>query len=381
MRILIPAVDYPPIEGGIGTVALEVSRELAALGHEVTVVAPFFPGMAAFDAAEPAEVVRFRGYGLGWLRLLPLWRAAAPHIATADLVLGVNIAYGGLLGRWAQRRRGTPYVTFAYAYEFLKFEKNPLAVKIFRNVYEHAEMTIAISAFTRQNLERFGVPGSKIRRILPGAPRPRQVSPQTTERVCAQFGIHQDTRLILSVGRFIPRKGQQTLARAMHGVLELVPHARLVMAGRGPCLEACREQAKAMGLEQTIQCPGYVDEETLAALYQRCDVFALPAGEDENGQVEGFGLVFAEAGAYGKPVVGGRSGGVPDAVIHDQTGLLVPPGDTAATASALLRILTSPETARRMGEAGRERVERELNWRIFTQRLLEALGGNIPQKP
>ncbi len=71
MRILIPTVDYPPIEGGISTVALEVARALHRQGHEVTVVAPLFPEMEAFDAAEPYTVVRFGGYDAGWWRLVP----------------------------------------------------------------------------------------------------------------------------------------------------------------------------------------------------------------------------------------------------------------------------------------------------------------------
>jgi phosphatidylinositol alpha-1,6-mannosyltransferase len=379
MKILIPTVDYPPIEGGIGTVALAVSRELAALGHEVTVVAPRlhpsnpqFGDMREHDAAEPVRVVRFDGYDLGWFRFFPFFRKAWPETKDTGLILAINIAYGGILARLAKLRRGVPYIAFAYAYEFLKFQQTPLVPTLFRGIYRHAVTTVAISSFTAHNLESFGVPARRITTILPGAPEPRPVSGNSVQAVRERLYLGTGP-LILSVGRFIPRKGQIVLVRAMPKVLEQCPAAHLVMVGRGPCLADCVEQARAFGIEGQVHCPGYVDDDTLAALYQACDLFALPTGEDERGQVEGFGLVFAEAHAYGKPVVAGRSGGVEDAVHDGETGLLVPPGDPDAVAKAIVSLLNDPDRARNLGEKGRERVRDELNWHEFTRRMLESL--------
>lgn len=382
MRILIPTVDYPPIEGGIGTVALQVSRELAALGHKVTVVAPAlrrsnpqYRAMGDFDAKEPVEVVRFGGYEWGWFRFIPLLYKTWPYLRETDLILGINVAYGGIIGRLAHARSGRAYVAIAYAYEFLKFRRNPLVSMVLRSVYRHSNTTVAISRFTRRNLEEFGVPPERITTILPGAPPVRTASEETVRAVRERLGVGE-AQLILSVGRFIPRKGQMTLVRALPRVLDRLPKTHLVMVGRGPCLADCKSKARDLGIESQVHCLGYVDEEMLAALYQGCDVFALPAGQDDRGQVEGFGLVFSEAHAYGKPVVAGRSGGVTDAVLHEKTGLLVTPEQPEALAAAILSLLEDPARARRMGEAGRRRVEEELNWAEFTRRLIEAAGVN-----
>ncbi|MFP6581213.1 MAG: glycosyltransferase, partial [Candidatus Hydrogenedentota bacterium] len=97
MKIAIPTADYPPIEGGISSVSLHLSRALAALGHEVTVIAPWFPDMKSFDHDEPVEVLRFRGYGLSWFRFFPMFRAALSPMHRADLVLAINISYGGIM--------------------------------------------------------------------------------------------------------------------------------------------------------------------------------------------------------------------------------------------------------------------------------------------
>ena len=370
MRILIPTVDYPPIEGGISTVALEVSRALARQGHDVTVLAPWFPDMEAFDAAEPVTVVRFPGYDLGWFRLFPLLRGGWRLAGQADLILGINVAYGGVLGRLGRLLRGTRYVNFAYGYEFLKFAHNPIARFLLRRIYHGGATTIAISRFTRERLIEFGVNEDRIAVVLPGANLPEAVAPQAVAAMRFQLDL-DDAPYILAVGRFIPRKGHITLVEALALLQERGVHAHLVMAGRGPEWEACRQKAAALGLEGCVHCPGYVAEETLRALYQDCACFALPTGEDEDGQVEGFGLVFTEAHAHGKPVVAGRSGGVTDAVLHEETGLLVPPGNPEKLAEALARILEDSALAERLGSAGRKRVEDQLNWDTFASRLLE----------
>ena len=379
MRILIPTADYPPIEGGIATLALEVSRELVALGHEVTVVAPWFPDMEAFDAAEATRVLRFSGYHWGWLRLLPMAWRTWPALRNTDLVLAINVSHGGLIAWAAKFLRGTPYVTFAYAYEFLKFAALPPARHLLLSIYRNALVTVAISQFTRRRLEDFGVPPEMITGIFPGGMPRACALPETTlppdSPLCRDLG---DAPFILSVGRFIPRKGQMTLVRAMPEILEAHPDVHLVLAGRGPCLAECQSEIRALGLKSRVHCPGYVENETLAALYTACALFALPTGEEEGGHVEGFGLVFVEAQAHGKATVAGRSGGVEDAVLHGETGLLVKPDDPGETARAIVGLLSNPAEAKRLGNAGRQRVKDELNWRVFTQRLLEAAGVEKP---
>ncbi len=370
MRILIPTVDYPPIEGGISTVALQVSRSLARQGHEVTVVAPWFPDMEDFDENEPVQVVRFPGYDRGWFRLLPLLRKAWPLVADTDCLLAINVAYGGVLGRLAYAWRGTPYINFAYAYEFLKFARNPIARWTLQSIYRKGTRCIAISRFTRENLIQFGVHESRIRVVLPGAHPATTPTEEAIARARHRLDL-QDGPLILAAGRFIPRKGHIRLVEALPHLHERVGMAQLVMIGRGPERTRCLEKAAALGIEGAVRCPGYVDDDTLQALYQLCTCFALPTGEDEQGQVEGFGLVFTEAQAHGKPVVAGRSGGVTDAVLDGQTGILVPPMSIEKLTDALYTLLSDPDYARELGAAGRRRVEETLNWDTFSKRLLD----------
>lgn len=372
MRILVITVDYPPIEGGISTLCLQVTRALARAGHEVTVAAPRFSDMEAFDAAEPVHVVRVPGYGLGWFRLFPLLRSVQPLLRDCDLVLAINVAYGGVIGRLC----GRPYVVFAYGYEFLKFRGVPVLSFLLRRVYAGACFVAAISRYTRDQLVDFGVKADHIHIILPGAD-PRHTASASQSPPMQALTEEATGRFILSVGRFIPRKEHLTLVCAMPRILEACPNTRLVMAGRGPLREACLDKAAKLGIEAFVECPGYVEPDTLDALYRDCALFALPSGEGEGGHVEGFGLVFTEAHAHGKAVVAGRSGGVTDAVINGETGILVRPGDVDATASAIIKLLNDPEYARQLGKNGRARVEKELNWEAFTSRLMALVEAHV----
>ncbi len=372
MRILIPTADFPPIEGGISTVTLQVARELTKLGHEVTVIAPRFRGMSEFDAAEPYSIVRYSGYWTGWLRFIPMLAVSARFLHASDLVLGINIAYGGVIGMMAARRSEVPYVAFGYAFEFMKFAAWSPPAALLRAAYNRAHVVVAISGFTRDALVRFGVHADRIETILPGAPPAREVAPVDVERVKQRLSLNGH-RIVFAAGRMMPRKGHATLVRALPKIIERHPDTMLVCAGRGPAMGEVERAVDRLGLRDHVRLPGRLTDEDLAALYSMCDVFALPAGEGSRGQVEGFGLVFAEAGAYGKPVVAGRSGGTVDAVLDGRTGILVEPNDPAASAEAILRLLDDPALARRLGDAGRDRVAREINWSAFTRRMMDAV--------
>ena len=122
---------------------------------------------------------------------------------------------------------------------------------------------------------------------------------------------------------------------------------------------------------------GFVPDADLPSLYNLCDVFVMPNRVTEGtllqGDIEGFGISFLEAGACEKPVVAGRSGGAVEAVLHNRTGLLVDPRSEADVAGALQRLLDDPELAQTLGRQARQRIEREFDWRILARQVEEIL--------
>lgn len=126
----------------------------------------------------------------------------------------------------------------------------------------------------------------------------------------------------------------------------------LLIAGEGPERSFLQQLVRDLELERHVHFLGSISQQELRHYYSEADVF-LMAGRETPEDVEGFGLVYLEANACGPPVVGARVGGVPDAVWDEETGLLVPPDVPSATADALLRLVTAPDLARRLGERDR----------------------------
>jgi len=177
--------------------------------------------------------------------------------------------------------------------------------------------------------------------------------------------------VIGTLSRLVERKGFDTVLRAMPRVLEEFPDALYLVVGDGPDRPRLEAMVRDLGLGGSVHFAGSADEESLAAWFRTLDVFVMPSREiPSSGHVEGFGIVFLEAGACGRPVIGGRSGGVVEAVQDGSSGVLVNPGDPEDLARALLAMLRDPQRARHLGRSGRLRVEREFTW----EKVLEPLG-------
>ena len=184
-----------------------------------------------------------------------------------------------------------------------------------------------------------------------------------------------ERKVILSVSRLVARKGHDRVLRALPSVVRQIPDVLYLIAGRGEEEARLRALVAELGLEHYAVFAGYVKQEVLPALYCACDLFVMPSFERESGvDYEGFGIVFSEANACGLPVIGGRSGGMTDAVIDGETGLLVDPHNVDAIASAIIRLLANRELSRRLGENGRRRVKQELSWEKVGERLVKVLG-------
>ena len=172
-----------------------------------------------------------------------------------------------------------------------------------------------------------------------------------------------DRPVVVCVSRLVTRKGQDTLIRAWPQVLAARRHAVLLLVGGGTRGDRLRRLAERLGVAGSVVFTGPVPWADLPAYYDAGDVFAMPCRTRRGGlDVEGLGIVYLEASAAGLPVVGGDSGGAPDAILDGETGYVVPGGDAAAVAGRITQLLADPAAARAMGEKGLAWVDRE--WRV-----------------
>jgi len=180
--------------------------------------------------------------------------------------------------------------------------------------------------------------------------------------------------VVVCVSRLVARKGQDVLVAGWPRVLARHPRARLLLVGGGPLEASLRRGIAARGLGDSVVLTGPVAPEQLPQHYAAGDVFAMPCRTRRFGwDVEGLGIVYLEASATGLPVVGGDSGGAPDAVLEGETGWVVPGGSVPVAAERMAALLADPVAARAAGEKGRAWVERDWRWDTLAARLSELL--------
>jgi len=177
---------------------------------------------------------------------------------------------------------------------------------------------------------------------------------------------------VVCVSRMVRRKGQDTLIRAWPQVRAAVGDAVLLLVGDGPYAGHLRRLARRVGVSDVVLFTGPVPWTELPGYYDAGDVFAMPCRTRRAGlDVEGLGLVYLEASATGLPVIGGDSGGAPDAILDGESGYVV--RDAAGAAARVVELLADPGRARAMGEKGLAWVAREWRWELAAARLTSIL--------
>jgi phosphatidylinositol alpha-1,6-mannosyltransferase len=244
---------------------------------------------------------------------------------------------------------------------------------LFSALLRAAQVVFAISQGTANTALGLGVKPERIRVIHPAVNPAQLASKIPPEMVRQRYGL-QGKKCILTVGRLVERKGFDTVIRALPAILEVIPEAHYLIVGGGPAEAGLKALVADLGLETYVTFAGPKSHDEVADYYLASDLFVMISREiPGKGDVEGFGIVYLEANLLGRPVVAGRSGGVADAVVHEETGLLVDPRDPAGVAAAVVRVLSDSDLAQRLGENGRSRVLSDFSGAAAAQKVLVAL--------
>jgi len=179
-------------------------------------------------------------------------------------------------------------------------------------------------------------------------------------------------RVIVSVGRLVHRKGQDTLVEAMPEILQRFPDAHILFVGVGPHLEYIHKRAVQLNVLSHFSFVGRIQYSELPRFISVGEIFAMPSRSRLAGlEVEGLGIVYLEASACELPVVGGLSGGAPDALIEGVTGYAVDGRNPSSVASAVIKLLEDPQAAQEMGKKGRQWIIEEWEWRHWSKKFNE----------
>ncbi len=366
MKALVLA---PPLAsaGGIQRYTLILVRALADLlgGENARCIAmPEVPNGNGYGRFPAGLKARF-----GWQAIKEAARWKPDLIVSTHLALG---PVGWLLANLHRR----PYWIVAHGIEawgLLPYGK--------RAALRRADRVIVTSAFSREQVvKRHQIAGERIASL--SCTLDETLLRETGTRDSG-FGVRGGQRVALTVARMAASeryKGHDVVLRALPSVVAKVPELTYVVVGDGddrPRLESLAEQ---LGLADHVLFTGEVSESELAAFYRRSEVFVLPARtvvDEHNPKGEGFGIVFLEAMAFGKPVIGPDYGAPTEIIRHGETGLLVDPEDATSVAEALLSLFTNTDAARQMGKAGSEWVREHYSYASFRERLREILASDF----
>jgi phosphatidylinositol alpha-1,6-mannosyltransferase len=259
---------------------------------------------------------------------------------------------------------------------------------------KNADKIIANSYFMKGEILKLGIEEERVVVVHPGVDYKKfqipnnklQINPKFQILNCRQnFESHfdmirklQNKKVILSLGRLIRLKGYDLVLKALPEVVKKVPNLIYLIVGEGETENELKDLTKKLNLKKYVIFAGAVkgSEEARAPYYALADVFVGPSREIQHKNykhVESFGIAYLEAQAAGKPVIATRIGGIPEAVLDNQTGILIPPDNPKALAQALIKLLTDEELARQLGEQGRERVKREFDWEKQVGKIVKIL--------
>ncbi|ROP53733.1 glycosyltransferase family 4 protein [Streptomyces sp. PanSC9] len=378
-KTLIVTNDFPPRPGGIQAflhnMALRLDPDRLVVyastwkrgreGAEAT---------AAFDAEQPFTVVRDRT-----TMLLPTPGATrrAAGLLREHGCTSVWFGAAAPLGLMAPalRKAGVQRLVATTHGHEAGWAQLPAARQLLRRIGESTDTLTYLGEYTRSRIAAALTPAAagRMAQLPPGVDEKTFHPGSGGDEVRARLGL-TDRPVVVCVSRLVPRKGQDTLIRALPRILAAEPDTVLLVVGGGPYEQDLRRLARETGVDASVRFTGAVPWSELPAHYGAGDVFAMPCRTRRGGlDVEGLGIVYLEASATGLPVVAGDSGGAPDAVLDGETGWVVRGGEPAEAADRITALLGDAELRRRMGERGRRWVEEKWRWDLLAERLKELL--------
>lgn len=357
MKIWQVVPYYPPHLGGMEIFVQRLSEGLVNRGHDVTVFTTSNDKIESILKVNKVRVISLKKMSHFYnVPIVPslfwrLFREEKPDIINAHQY---PIFFSDT-SAWISLLRNIPFVLWVHV---VSDPKSPLSGLISDTYYstigkfpfEMAKSIISPTIAYKQKLMSLGVRSNKIKVIHYGIDFNKFNCAKKSKTFISRYGCEK-SRLILSVGRLNYQKGFSYLINAMPAILKKIPDVKLMIIGEGEQFAALKYLIESLGLNKSVIFTGALSQKEMALAYASTDVFVLPS------LFESFGISIVEAQAAGKPVIGTRTGGLPEALIENKTGLLVEPRDSKQLEVAILKVLLNPELNKELGKEGQTFVK------------------------
>lgn len=366
-NVLLVAGVFPPGVGGMQNYYYNLCRHS---GHNVTVFASDYHNAAEFDARQPFKIIRKpflideKVHVLNTLRMVRQVNKVVKE-ESIDVTIYGYILYG-LIGMLLQILKGKKYGVSVHGMDVLKLTRFFLLRWVVKAILIRSDVVMVNSGYMRNMMMELGVKRERIEVVYPGVEEiydRTEKDPGLVER----HGL-EGKYVLMTLGRLVQRKGFDMVVKAMPAIRQRIPEAVYLIVGGGPEREQLERLVKEHGVEDCVVFAGRAGDDELPKYYNLCDVFVMPSRYiASEGDVEGFGIVYMEASSCYKPVIGGNSGGVVEAVLDGETGLIVDPHSPEAVAEAVLRLYENPEFAARLADNGYKRAKHHFHYKAITR--------------
>lgn len=359
-RTLLLTATFPPAVGGAERYLQQLAERLDP--DRMVVIAPPHPAALDFDAQSRVKIIRRDLHRSRLIR--PTW---AWHVVwLMRTIRRQNISrlifghYGGFvaLGPAMKLLTGTPFIVSIFGLDFTAYRKTWIRRTLLRWALRKAEWVTTISQYTQSLLRDFGVPEGKIVLAPPGIDPIELPSPDRITNFRKSLGLNEATKILLTVGRLVKRKGHHRVIRALPSVLKRVPDFQYLIVGEGESRQSLEQLIQQLGLTKHVRMIGRVEQANLTTVYAAADVFiTTPAVTRDD--PEGFGIVFTEALRVGTPIIATNSGGASDVVRDGVNGSAL--NDQAGNqdiANAIIRLIENNAQRQQFGAAGRSDVQK-----------------------
>lgn len=292
---------------------------------------------------------------------------------TEELHFG-NIMPIGLIAPILTKILKVKFYPYIHGLDFLESQKSVLKYKLLTYCLKNATKIICNSNYTRNVLMEAGIKGNNIKVIHPGIPEKNPSIRINKEEVIDKYKL-KDKQVLITVGRLVKRKGHDKVIESLKVVVQEFPNLKYIICGKGPEEETLRNLVKKNNLEAFVIFTGDIERSELEVLYSISDLFIMLNREIlEEGDVEGYGIVFLEAGIHKLPVIGGNNGGVPDAIIDGKTGYLINSTNIKEIVNTISSFFYDKDLTNQMGENGYKWVTENCLW-DHRVKLLKNLDG------
>lgn len=359
-KTLLITLDFPPQTGGVATYLGNFCAQLNP--ENICVLANRVRQNFLYDEKQKYTIMRksllYRFIWPRWLKAYFTAKKIVQQQNISQLLIShvLPIGYVCLLLK-------LPFIVICHGYDVQLATANPWKEMWFKKIMKKANTIIVNSEYTKKAITDICTLDEDIIRIV--APCPNTLTTEVSEEALSNIKTKldiQDKNVLLSVGRLVERKGFDTVIRSLPIVIKDNPDILYILVGGGPYQKKLEQLSIKYQVQDYVVFAGRVDDEELPVYYGLSDIFIMPSRIIENKDVEGFGIVFLEANMYGKPVIAGDTGGVRDAVVDGETGILVDPENTQEIANSILSLLKDKALRKTMGQKGKQRVENEFTW-------------------